>query len=70
MADSRGEGKPEKYYLQHYKKGVKFLGTVIKGERIYIANRTLGKAMCRLHGFNRQAEEAARHGAKPTRSIS
>ncbi len=48
---------PKKYYLQHYKKGVKFLGTVIKGERIYIANRTLGKAMCRLHGFNRQAEE-------------
>ena len=48
---------PKKYYLQQYKKGVKFLGTVIKGERIYIANRTLGKALCRLHGFNRQAEE-------------
>ena len=48
---------PKKYYLQHYKKGVKFLGTVIKGERIYIANRTLGKAMCRLHGFNKMAVE-------------
>lgn len=48
---------PKKYYLQHYKKGVKFLGMVVKGERLYIANRTVGKAMCRLHGFNRMAEE-------------
>lgn len=48
---------PKKYYLQHYKKGVKFLGMVIKGERLYLANRTLGKAMCRLHGFNKMAEE-------------
>lgn len=48
---------PKKYYLQHYKKGVKFLGMVIKGDRRYVANRTLGKAMCRLHGFNKMAEE-------------
>ncbi|MCM1311188.1 MAG: RNA-directed DNA polymerase, partial [Bacteroides sp.] len=48
---------PKKYYLQHWKKGVKFLGMVIKGERLYLANRTLGKAMCRLHGYNKKAEE-------------
>lgn len=48
---------PKKYYLQHYTKGVKFLGMVIKGERIYISNRTLGKAMCRLHAYNKLAEE-------------
>lgn len=48
---------PNKYYLQHYKKGVKFLGMVIKGERLYLANRTLGKARCHLHGFNKKAEE-------------
>ena len=48
---------PKKYYLQHYTKGVKFLGMVIKKDRLYIANRTLGKAMCRLHNFNRMAEE-------------
>lgn len=30
---------------------------VIKGDRRYVANRTLGKAMCRLHGFNKMAEE-------------
>lgn len=33
---------PKKIYLQHYSKGVKFLGTVIKPSRIYIANRTKG----------------------------
>ena len=33
---------PKKVYLQHYSKGVKFLGTVIKPNRIYIANRTKG----------------------------
>lgn len=33
---------PKKIYLQHYSKGVSFLGTVIKPNRIYIANRTKG----------------------------
>ena len=33
---------PKKIYLQHYSKGVQFLGTVIKPHRIYIANRTKG----------------------------
>jgi len=33
---------PKKIYLQHYSKGVPFLGTVIKPNRIYIANRTKG----------------------------
>lgn len=33
---------PRKIYLQHYTKGVKFLGAVLKLGRIYIANRTKG----------------------------
>lgn len=33
---------PHKIYLQHYSKGVKFLGAVIKPHRIYIAKRTCG----------------------------
>lgn len=33
---------PQKIYLQHYTKGVQFLGTVIKPHRIYIAKRTQG----------------------------
>jgi RNA-directed DNA polymerase len=33
---------PNKIYLQHYSKGVQFLGAVIKPHRIYIAKRTQG----------------------------
>lgn len=33
---------PKKIYLQHFTKGVKFLGAVIKPHRLYIANRTKG----------------------------
>lgn len=34
------EMHPKKIYLQHFSKGVQFLGTVIKPHRIYIASRT------------------------------
>ncbi len=33
---------PKKIYLQHYSKGIKFLGTFILPNRIYINNRTKG----------------------------
>jgi len=33
---------PKKIYLQHFSKGVEFLGAIIKPHRIYIANRTKG----------------------------
>jgi len=33
---------PDKIYLQHYSKGVKYLGVMIKPRRIYIARRTKG----------------------------
>lgn len=33
---------PKKIFLQHYSNGVKFIGAVIKPNRIYIANRTKG----------------------------
>jgi hypothetical protein len=33
---------PNKIYLQHFSKGVKYLGAVIKPHRIYIAKRTNG----------------------------
>jgi len=36
------EMHPKKIYLQHFSKGVQFLGTVIKPHRIYIAKRTKG----------------------------
>ena len=33
---------PKKLYIQHITKGVKFIGAVIKKNRIYISNRTKG----------------------------
>lgn len=46
---------PHKFYMQHYTKGMKFLGMVVKRDRIYVANRTLGQAMNKMHHFNAAA---------------
>lgn len=43
---------PRKIYLQHYKKGVTFLGAVIKPNRLYAAKRTVSHFKKALHGFN------------------
>lgn len=32
---------PDKVYLQHYSKGIKFTGSVVKPGRIYVGNRTI-----------------------------
>lgn len=53
---------PNKIYLQHYSKGVKYLGAVIKPFRIYIANRTKGNF---YHAIEKQNEIARDH--KPTK---
>ncbi len=45
---------PKKIYLQHYTKGVLFLGAVIKPNRLYIANRTVSHFRKAIHGFNCQ----------------
>jgi hypothetical protein len=47
---------PKKIYLQHYSKGVKFLGAVIKPNRIYIANRTKGNFYLAIKKQNRIIE--------------
>lgn len=47
---------PKKIYLQHYSKGVKFLGTVIKPKRIYIANRTKGNFFNAIQKHNQVME--------------
>ena len=44
---------PKKNYLQHYSKGVQFLGTIIKPHRIYIANRTKGNFYAAIQKQNR-----------------
>jgi hypothetical protein len=48
---------PKKIYLQHYRKGVQFLGTVIKPYRIYIANRTKGNLFEAIEKQNRIARD-------------
>jgi RNA-directed DNA polymerase len=48
----RLELHPKKIYLQHYSKGVQFLGAVIKPYRIYIANRTKGNFYQTIQNWN------------------
>lgn len=43
---------PHKFYLQHYTKGVKFVGAVIRPWRTYISNRTVNNAFGRVGRFN------------------
>ena len=43
---------PTKFYCQEVSKGVKFLGSYIKCDRIYIANRTLRKAHSKINEWN------------------
>jgi RNA-directed DNA polymerase len=49
---------PKKIYLQHYSKGVAFLGTVIKPNRIYIANRTKGNFFNAIQKHNRVVQNS------------
>jgi retron-type reverse transcriptase len=44
---------PNKVYLQHVSKGVKYLGTVIKPHRTYIAARTTGNFYAAIQAQNR-----------------
>lgn len=43
---------PNKFYLQHYSKGVKFIGAVLKPGRIYVANTTVSNMMQAIYRFN------------------
>lgn len=51
QTDLRLELHPKKIYLQHYTKGVIFLGAVIKPNRLYVAKRTVSHFRKVLHGF-------------------
>ncbi len=44
---------PKKVYLQHYSKGVSFLGTIIKPHRIYIKNQIKGNFYNKLQGYKK-----------------
>lgn len=43
---------PKKVYLQHYTKGVKFIGAVIKPYRLYVQNRTKSNVYKSIVGYN------------------
>lgn len=43
---------PKKLYLQHYKKGVQFVGAFILPGRIYISNRVVGNTYNAVRKFN------------------
>ena len=53
---------PDKIYLQHYTKGTKMVGAVLKPGRIYIANRTRGKFIQRVMEFNAKAASTDEQG--------
>ena len=43
---------PKKMYLQHYAKGVMFVGGMIKPGRKYISHRTRGRLFAKMHHYN------------------
>lgn len=43
---------PNKFYLQHYTKGVDFVGAVIKKDRTYISNRTVNNSFQAIKKLN------------------
>lgn len=51
---------PRKFYLQHYSKGIKFLGAVIKYNRVYTNNQTIERCFGKIHYYN----EACRHSSR------
>ena len=53
MENLQLELHPNKIYLQHYTKGVKYLGAVIKPHRIYIANRIKGSFYAAIEKQNK-----------------
>ena len=48
---------PNKYYFQHFSKGVKMLGIVQRPGRTYSANRSITKCFKKIHWYNEQARD-------------
>lgn len=43
---------PDKTYIQHYSKGVRFIGSVVKKDRVRVGNVMLGNFYSAIHRFN------------------
>ena len=61
---------PKKVYLQHYSKGVKFIGAVIKPDREYIGNRTKGNLYARIRAYNEQLSREPKKAVKLLEQLS
>lgn len=48
---------PNKVYLQHFSKGVNFLGVIIKPYRVYIRNRIKGNFYKKIKAWNNYLKE-------------
>lgn len=55
-----------KFYLQHYRKGVLFIGSMIRPGRELVGHRTLSFCMMTIHGYNQMIEK----GGKATEELS
>lgn len=44
---------PKKFYCQHVSKGMRFLGSYLKYDRVYLDNRTIRRAESRIINFNK-----------------
>ena len=44
---------PNKIYIQHYSKGVKFIGAVVKKDRMYVSNSTVSNLYNRIYKNNK-----------------
>ena len=47
---------PDKVYIQPYRKGVKFIGSVVKGKRIYVSNATVSNAYMIIYRYNHEVK--------------
>lgn len=61
---------PKKIYLQHYSKGVKVLGVLIKPNRIYIDNRTKGNFYAAVQKQNEVVRQGKPDGVALTYFLS
>lgn len=48
---------PSKIYVQNYKHGVVFVGSIVKGSRMYIANRTVSNFIEAIYKYNHVAHK-------------
>lgn len=64
---------PRKMYLQHYSKGILYIGGMVKPGRTYISNRTVGyfhDTLARYKQLAQQQEYVEKHGEKFVSSVN